>query len=488
MIGLTLERGSPTPLQLQIYQFFYLRLRRGDYRKGQKLPSIRALSRELGVARNTVIQTYEKLVECGMVQNQPGRGFYVVYDRPLAPVCDEDAPSPVEDILFTPPTGTPGDLYIPNGAGQLYCRLGVPDACAFPWARWRRWNNQPTAKKERMLTRYHPPEGLLPLREEVARYLALARGINCNPANVIITNGIQEGLALACQVLLRDEHHRHVVAESPCYSGAWYLFKLYQARVTPVPVDSHGLISGLLPEAATRLCYVTPAHQYPLGSIMTMARREALLAWAERTGAWVFEDDYDASFSFDDRPLAALRSLKQGGRVIYAGTFSKILGPGMRLGYLVVPDCLLALLQNAKALMNSGSSWLLQAFLAAEMSSQRFYTHLSKLEHEYSHRQRRLMQGLQPLFPGAEFCGTGAGLHFSIVLDKSREWVQTLQQLALLLGVRFDTLATLSNGSENPWNLYHGKQVLLLGYGGLTQPEIDRVVDALGRALRQLER
>lgn len=162
------------------------------------------------------------------------------------------------------------------------------------------------------------------------------------------------------------------MTESPCYSGAWHLFNYYGADITSIAVDNHGLQTDNLPEYETQLCYVTPAHQYPMGSVLSLERRQSLLTWAQRVGAYIIEDDYDAVFTYGDNPLPALKAMDYHNRVIYMGTFSKTLGPGARLGYLICPDELLPAVQNMKALNNNGSQWLLQQFLAELMQNQVF--------------------------------------------------------------------------------------------------------------------
>ena len=342
MLALFLNRESRTPLQLQIFQFYFQAIQQGDLLCGDKLPSIREQAQTLNVAKITVVMAYEKLMAAGFIKSRQGIGYEVTFTAPM-----RSPPTHVPSAEGSPPikpkpAGVSTDVYAEMGR-ECYCRMGVPDPNAFPWSSWRKWNNAPSVLKEQLLTRYHSPNGLFSLREQIVRYLNLSRGINTSAQNIIITDGIQEGLSLLSQIFII--HHAlsqnkkcHVVAESPCYSGAWHLFNYYGADITSIAVDNHGLCTDNLPEVETQLCYVTPAHQYPMGSVLSLERRKSLLTWAQRVGAWIIEDDYDAVFTYGENPLPALKAMDYHNRVIYMGTFSKTLGPGARLGYLVCPD------------------------------------------------------------------------------------------------------------------------------------------------------
>ncbi|ECG1193109.1 PLP-dependent aminotransferase family protein [Salmonella bongori] len=492
MLPLSLNRESITPLQLQIFQYYFQAIQQGGLLCGDKLPSIRELALRLNVAKITVVMAYEKLTAAGYIKSRQGVGYEVIFTAPLRSIPPSplavagSPPPPVPD-----PAGTASDVYSEQGQ-EIYCRMGIPDPNAFPWSSWRKWNNVPALQKEQLMTRYHSPNGLFSLREQVVRYLNLSRGINTTPDNIIITNGIQEGLALLGQIFILHQAQQrqeicHIVTESPCYSGAWHLFNYYGAAVTPVSVDRQGICTDKLPECNTHLCYVTPAHQYPLGYTLSLARREALLRWALRVGAYIIEDDYDAVFTYSDNPLPALKAMDYHDRVIYTGTFSKTLGPGVRLGYLVCPDALLPALQNMKALSNNGSQWLLQQFLAELMQNQVFYTHISKLACQYAARQALLRTGLAALFSEGELGGVSAGLHLSLRIPWPPSRVAQLRQRCLHAGIRFDTITEIENGSEIIWQKENRETVMLFGFGGLPIQQIHRVLAVLEREIETLK-
>ncbi|MDL4619273.1 PLP-dependent aminotransferase family protein [Citrobacter amalonaticus] len=490
MLTLSLDRESHLPLQLQIFQYYFQAIQHGDVLRGDKLPSIRELAQRLNVAKITVVMAYEKLVSAGLIKSRQGIGYEVVFATPMRNIPFHAISDTGSPPAKPEPAGISTDVYA-EASREYYCRLGIPDPNAFPWSSWRKWNNAPTALKEQLFTQYHSPNGLFSLREQVVRYLNLSRGINCNPESIIITNGIQEGLSLLCQIFIthytiRHKKKCHIVTESPCYSGAWHLFNYHGATVTAIEVDKNGLCTDKLPESDTQLCYVTPAHQYPMGGTLSLERRKILLTWALRVGAYIIEDDYDSAFSYGENPLPPLKTMDFHDRVIYMGTFSKTLGPGARLGYLICPDELLPTLQTIKALNNNGSQWLLQQFLADLMQNQVFYTHLSKLACDYALRLTLLRDGLSSLFTEGEIDGACAGLHLSLRLPWSQDRVTQLRQRCLLAGVRFDTLQEIENGSETPWRKNNQDGVMFFGFGGLQVQQLRKVLSVLEQEMRAL--
>lgn len=485
-----LDKTCGMPLQSQIFQYYYQAITLGECVAGDMLPSIRMLAGKLQIARITVVLAYEKLISGGYIKSRPGIGYQVIFDRPIEMALQE-----IPYSIGPEPTGliaaeVPGDLYNQPTA-ELYCRMSIPDPNAFPWSSWRKWNNAPSYLKEQLATRYHSPQGLLSLRQEIVRYLRLSRAINTRPENIIITNGTQEGLSLLTQLFVLNQarinlSRCHIVAESPCYSGDWHSFNYYGAQVTAVDVDEQGMCVSRMPECSTQLCYVTPSHQYPLGSKLSLSRRKKLLLWAQRVGAYIIEDDYDAVFSWEEKPLPALKSMDSCDRVIYAGTFSKTLGPGIRLGYLVCPDSILESVQSMKALNNSGSNWLFQQFLAEFMHNQVFYTHLSKLSCVYEERQRLLHEGLLRLFPEGKIWGHAAGLHLTLITPLPVEFIQTLRQRCLRAGVRFDTLNEMANGSESLWQQMNNQSVILFGFGSLNLQQLQKVLTVIDQEMNSL--
>lgn len=480
-----LDREISYSLQKQIYQQLCEALFRGDLLFNEMLPSIRILAGQLGVARNTITAVYEKLVQAGYVENLPGIGFKVIFDAVIKTSDRINAPTslkmPPSPILMQPSA----DVFVPE-KDRLYFRLGEPDESAFPWSGWRKWNNTASKQKHQLMTRYQDPQGLGYLRHEIARYLSHSRGIATDPQRIVIINGVQEGLALIKQLFFSNGKTGSVVLESPCYSGAWNLFQASPGEIVSIPVDEQGIITEALPETPTTLCYVTPSHQYPTGSLLSLERREALLEWSQRVNAYILEDDYDSAFLYGNQPLPALKSLDYADNVIYLGSFSKTLGPGMRIGYMVCPQALLTPVCNIKALHNHGSSWLYQQFLADFIHNQSYNHHLGRLEKEYALRRSELQAGLLELFQHGRILNSQTGLHLTLAPNISPQDVEQLRCRCLAAGVRFDTLEQVGNGSELAYVKENESALMLFGFGGINRADIKRALTILTREFAAL--
>ena len=340
------DRSSAVPLHRQVYHDVREAILARRFTSGMRLPSSRELAAELGVSRNTIVSAFEQLLAEGYVEARTGAGTHVAFALPA------------ELLGGTPPPLEPPSNGIPRAAalsrrGTLLARtpmscspgedkprafqVGMPAVDAFPFRTWRQLMSRRWRQLPRSLLCYGDPAGYAPLREAVADYLRASRAVRCRTEQVIIVAGSQQALELCATVLLDPGDAAWI--ENPGYPGARGALLGGGARLVPVPVDEEGIdvAAGTAACPDARLAYVTPSHQYPLGVVMSLSRRLALLKWAEQAGAWVVEDDYDSEFRYRARPLAALQGLDRHGRVIYVGTFSKVLFPSLRLGYLVVP-------------------------------------------------------------------------------------------------------------------------------------------------------
>ncbi|MHB8574303.1 MAG: MocR-like pyridoxine biosynthesis transcription factor PdxR [Dehalococcoidia bacterium] len=330
---LELDRTAAHPLHRQIYERLRDAVISEQLSPGARLPSVLGLASHLGVARNTVADAYAQLQAEGYLVSKVGFGTTVTTglpDHPLPNIDDQHAAIPQTPDLpawqGVPVLGDPPPL-----------RPGVPAIDVFPYEMWARLIAHHARHSLRAVAAYQAPAGYYPLRTAIAMHLAVARGVRCTPEQVIVTSGSQAALDLAARTLLRGGDH--VWMEEPGNPGARGAFLGAGADLSPIPVDAEGLNVhvGVARDPRARLAYVTPAHQFPLGVAMSLARRLALLEWARRTGTWIVEEDYDSEYRFRGRPLAALQALDHTGRVIYAGTFSRILFPALRVGYLVSP-------------------------------------------------------------------------------------------------------------------------------------------------------
>ncbi len=385
----------------------------GVYKPGDRLPSTRALAAEWGVSRTTVTAVYSQLIAEGYFINRPGARAIVAQGLEAPPTTmhsstDEPrhlssfaqrllaAPSPAADQAFQIADFRYGDL---SGAD-------------FPYSAWRRALNSASLRRTARL-RYGDPQGSVALRTALQGYLWRARGIRCTPDQLVIVNGSQQGLDL-CARLLLDPGDSFVI-ENPGYLLARQAFAATGGTAIPISVDGDGLRTDLLPSA--RLAYVTPSHQFPLGSVLSATRRRALLAWATRTGAYIIEDDYDGEYRHDIAPIPPLQTVEPGS-VIYAGTFSKTLSPTLRLGYLVVPANLRRAFSEAKRLTDRHTPLLEQEALADLLASGTYERHVRSIRRNNAERRAVLLQALADnLGSSVTIAGADTGLHVVIWID-----------------------------------------------------------------------
>ena len=343
----------------EIYRNLRAAILDGRIAGGERLPATRELAVRLNVSRTTVATAYDRLISEGYATGRVGSGTYVeanVATRDGRPAQPRRALRPRRAWESVP---LPAVFRVEHP--EFDFRAGVPDARLFPYDEWRRL----TARQFRYPAVgsgvYGEPAGHLGLREAIARHVGVSRGVRAVAEDIIVTNGTQQAVDIIARVLLKPRDR--VAVEDPGYSPLRLLFEAIGARVTAVPVDDEGLVVNALP-TQTRLVYVSPSHQFPLGMSMSLPRRRALIAWAADHDAAVVEDDYDSDFRYGARPIEALQTLDKSGRVIYVGSFSKTMLPTLRLGFVIVPESLRIAAQSAKFLTDWHTSLPLQAALA----------------------------------------------------------------------------------------------------------------------------
>ncbi|MEO3798036.1 PLP-dependent aminotransferase family protein [Nonomuraea sp. B10E15] len=376
--------GGRGDLAAQVYRQLLDAILDGRLRSGERLPPTRQLARSLEISRNTVALAYDRLVADGFLVGRAGAGTFVSAE----PVRGRAAPKGV-----VRPRAVWRELETPQSppsapSARYDFRAGVPDARLFPMETWRRL----VARELRVsAAAYGDPAGYEPLREAIARHIGLSRSVHAGPGDVLITGGAQQALDLVGRVLI--EPGDTVAVEEPGYPPARLLFRSLGARVAGVPVDAEGIDVPAIPGSA-RIVYVTPSHQFPLGTPMSLARRAALLAWAERRRAVVIEDDYDSEFRFGERPLEPLQSLDRAGRVVYVGSFSKTLLPMLRLGFLVAPASLGPALRAARRLSDWHGEVPTQAALARFIDEGLLARHIRRATREYAARHALVAEAL----------------------------------------------------------------------------------------------
>ncbi|MFZ4410299.1 MAG: PLP-dependent aminotransferase family protein, partial [Paracraurococcus sp.] len=324
------DRASPVPVMRQVYLALRGAILAGALPPGARLPATRALAAQLGLARNTVVAAYDQLLAEGFVEGRVGAGSFVSRDLPEG----LEAPPPAPAL---PASATPSGGPAIGEVSTLPFNTGRTSWDDRSQQVWRALTLRRLARPDPAMFGYGDPRGARGLREAIATYLRSARAVRCDPDQVVVTAGAQQAIDLVLRVVLAAGDAAWV--EDPCYPALRGALDAARARIIPVPVDAQGMqvAAGIAAAPAARLAYVTPSSQYPMGVVLSMARRLELLAWARRAGAWVLEDDYDSEFRYAGRPLASLQGIDEAGRVIYVGTFSKVLFPGLRLGYAVLP-------------------------------------------------------------------------------------------------------------------------------------------------------
>ncbi len=385
-----------------VYRALLDAVRSGRLEPGERLPPTRALAVDLGVSRTTVATAYDRLAAEGFLTARVGAGTFVAdAARPVRP------PRRGTDLVPRPgwdhgPHPTSGST--PKPAYDF--RVGIPDARLFPFDTWRRLVTAELRVGAHDLGVYADPAGYLPLREAIARQLALSRGVTATSDEVLVTYGTQQALDLVTRVLVAPGDV--VAVEEPGYPLARDVFSSYGARVVPVRVDDEGLVVDELP-ATARLVFTTPSHQFPTGPPLSLDRRRALLDFAGRHRCAVIEDDYDSEFRFTERPLETLHSMDDAGRVLYLGTFSKSLVPGLRFGYLVAPEPLQDALRSALQLSVGYVDVPVQAALARFLEDGLFARHLRKARSAYAERRALVLEAIHGPLSDAPRAGAVPG-------------------------------------------------------------------------------
>jgi GntR family transcriptional regulator/MocR family aminotransferase len=449
---------------------------------GARLPSTRSLAAEWGVSRTTVTAAYEQLIAEGYLETRQGARTQVAQGlgrSSAQPNQSETLTSPDRLSAFGQRLA---EFPLPSVASTTSLvadfRYGDLSADNFPMLAWRKAVTGVILRRQPRL-RYDDPCGSPGLRAALQGYLWRARGLRCESEQIIVVNGSQQGLDL-CARLLLDPGDRALM-EDPGYNLARQVFRAAGAEVVPVAVDREGMRTERLP--AARLAYVTPSHQFPLGGVMSASRRRELLAWAQRTGAHVIEDDYDSEYRFDIAPIPPLQVLDDAGRVIYVGTVSKTLSPTLRLGYLVVPTALSSSFARAKRLADRHAPSLEQEALAKLIGSGAYERHVRRVRRRNGERRTTLLAALSATLGGSvTVVGADAGLHVVAWLNRvprAREDALIAQAHAAGLGLHpVSPLYASVSAVDRP-----GVAGLVMGYASLDEPSINRGVRILRRVL-----
>jgi GntR family transcriptional regulator / MocR family aminotransferase len=444
---------------------------------GSKLPATRDLANDLGVSRNTVLTAYELLCTEQLAMARGGSGTYVAHN--MGPRTSPSASHAVgPQSRYAARTRRLGPTMLARTQPPVRYDLHCGEPLLSP-ALASGWRNELGKAAMHTELRYTTLQGLAALRQAICDHIARRRGVLANPDDIVIVSGTQQALSLVARVLL-DDNHRAVI-EDPRYELAFQTLRAHGCRIVPVRTDEDGLVTNELPTTSVRLVYVTPSHQFPSGSTMSLPRRMELLAYASERRCWILEDDYDGEFRFDSKPIPALRSLDVRDRVIYVGSFSKIVFPALRLGYVVCPKALVDDLVAAKKLDDLGCPAIEQAAMAEFIKSGRLERHLRRGTAELRRRRNCLIDGIR----------SHAGKHIRLI--DSRAGMHLIGWLPGFTYARFAKLIEL--GRQRGVGLHaihHFYSVapetpgLILGFAGLSPIQISNATKILGACIDEV--
>ncbi|GAB4382678.1 MAG: PLP-dependent aminotransferase family protein [Elainellaceae cyanobacterium] len=482
-LPIALDSQTSRPLHQQLYDELRLAILSGRLHPRQRLPSTRSLAQSLGISRSTVTQSYDRLLGEGYLESIQGSGTYVCAQLPDELLCSEPVKSTVESVLAPVKLSNYGKqvAQMPlklqtEPATVINFRYGRPALNLFPMGIWRKLISR-HCRVANWLDYATDFQGYLPLREAIARYLSRVRAVQCNANQIVITNGTQQALDLIMRLFIQPEET--IAVEEPGYLSARRIFLSHRARLFPVPVDESGLVVEALAshDQTIRLVYVTPSHQFPTGAILSLPRRLELLAWAQHNSALILEDDYDSEYRYGDRPIPALQGLDRHHRVIYIGTFSKVLFPSLRIGYLVAPPHLVSLLAQVKWLSDRQLPLLDQLVLTDFIEQGYLESHIRRMRSYYDQNRQVLVQSLKQAFADrVTILGEQAGIHLMVRFRTRFTDAEIIERAATMqVGLM----------SAQPHYLHSGDRgEFILGYGELTPEQIQQGVYQLAKALK----
>lgn len=456
MLLIELNKEDLVPLYEQIYNQIRYDIIHGKLEVGMKLPSKRKLGEFLNVSQTTVEQAYGQLSAEGFILSRPRKGFFVQAIEELAYIQ-------TKKVVSEPVSIKREKITIDFSPGHI-------DTLNFPFTQWRKYAKETIDESSSNLLLLGDPHGDIELRQEIAQYLYHSRGVDCTPEQIIIGSGTEQLMPLVIRILGEDTTF---AIEDPGYPLTHHVFSHNDRQAVPIPVDEEGMDVDVLQKVGASVAYVTPSHQFPTGTVLSAARRIALLNWAAaKEHRYIIEDDYDSEFRYTGRPIPALYGMDKGENVIYISTFSKSLMPSLRIAYMVLPNALLKRYKDAFIHYVSTVPRLDQHILARFMEAGQFSRHLNRMRTIYKRKLQTLIDALTPYKPIVSYAGEETGMHITITV-KTNENEEQLTEKALAKGIRIYGLNTYRTKKKT------GTPSFLIGFGGLSDDEITTGINEL---------
>lgn len=463
-LTITLDVKSTIPLYEQIYEYIKTDIRNGKISCGEKLPSTRALAKYLEISRSTVELAYEQLLAEGYVEAEACRGFFVTQIEELYQW--ETAKEIITQKKIKEETVYRYD-FSPRGV----------DLQSFPYSVWRKLSKEILSNDKSDLFQLGDSQGEYELRETICRYLYQARGVNCEPEQIVIGAGNEYLLMLLSTVLGKN---RKIAFENPTYRQAYRLFENLSYDTCVVEMDRKGMCVDKLRKSGAEIAYVMPSHQYPLGIVMPIKRRMELLRWAsEEEKRYIIEDDYDSEFRYKGKPIPALQGFDREDKVIYIGTFSRSIAPSIRISYLVLPKKLLKVYNEKSRFLSSTVSRVDQLIIQQFIERGYYERHLNKMRALYKSRHDIMLNELKPLLKYCSISGENAGVHLLLTFMEGKE-EKVLTQKAKEQGIKVYGLSAYDIKKKEK-----EQAVILLGYANMSEEKIIQAVHALFNAWKE---
>ncbi len=459
-----INKSSSTSMSKQIYVYIKSNILNSNLAGNSKLPSSRALAKELSVSRNVVLDAYNQLFAEGYLYSKERSGIFV-----MAGLC---LPNEKKEMQYKGSHRI--GLQFEENKKYIDFRTGVPNLALFPKNKWGKLYREVCIDTESGSLDYYEPCGSYVLREKLCDYLNRVRGVSASPKNIIITSGAAQSFSLITKYF--SEINKNVIAEDPMSFGITKILNFFNMEIHPVPVDTNGIDTDLLPKKKPSLVFTTPSHQFPTGAVLPMNRRISLIEYAKKTGAYIIEDDYDSEFRYEGYPIQSMQSLAPQN-IIYVGTFSKTLCPALRIGYMILPDKLASEIQSIKYIDDLHSPILEQLTLARFIEEGMLDRHISISKKHYAKKCALLITLLKDTFSESiKIYGQTAGIHIMVKfigMDFNSEFVQSARSL----GINID-LASMHSIQSKAYD-----DCLLLGFGNLSNDEIKMGISGLKQAI-----